>query len=1034
MLLQLYCIKLVIIPVRKMCFDSAQTVHSLDDFSRIENFWIAGIQRLFESLLAIFCLCCLVFSLVCGQAQAAPGNGGTSAATTSPNNVSSTTLSVSSSHTMALKADGSLWGWGNNAFGQLGDGSNTNRISPVLIGNNFSAVAAGDRYTLAVKADGSLWAWGNNDFGQLGDGTTSSWNAPVQIGSGYSSTLSTFGGYGTSYSLALKTDGSLWAWGNNSFSELGDGTTTNRNVPVPIGTGFSTLFQASEYVLALKTDGSLWEWGYLEPSPVQISGVFSAIALAGTSRFALKVDGSLWAWGDNSYGQLGDGTTINQIVPEQIAGSYRAVITTGSSTFALGLDGSLWAWGYNGFGQLGDGTTLQRVAPVLIGSGFNAVTSGANGTQTFALKADGSLWAWGDSGSNTLGDGSGTSQATPVQIGSHFSAVTAAGNRTFGLGSDGSLWGWWFNIWGQLGDGTTTNQALAVLVNGLGLPVDLTLHPGWNLLGNSFTQTISASTLFGDATSVYSVWKWNSARSQWQFYTPAMDSSALQSYATGKGYGVLSTINPGEGFWVNAIKAQTLPITAPIPFNLDSSNLPIGWNLLATGKLVTPSAFNSSFSTQSGTSPKHLTSLWAWSNPDSRWYFYSPSLEYDGTLYSYLSAKAYLAFTGDMTLAKAIGFWANISPAAPAVIARYAYVADLDSNAISMYTVDAATGQLQAGATPTSVASPTFVAIDPTGRYLYAANGGSNRISIYSIDPGTGNLIGYAPIYAGMHPRSIVFDPSGQFVYVTNSDTNDISAFVLNSAGGITPTPLLCGGGSGCNGNNFAAGTFPMAFAVSANGKFAYAVNDNSSDISAYTLDAVSGALTAIPCGMGSVCNGNNFLTGTNPYSISIDPSSQYAYVANANSNNISAFAINASTGALVPVVCGSGNGCSGSNFASGNFPTFVTVAPSGKFVYVVNNGSDTLSAYAINAGTGALSLIPCSGSTGCSGEHYLTGALPYSFTIDPSGKFAYVPNQGSNNVSIYRISAETGALVFIETVPVGSSPLSIGISKALAP
>jgi filamentous hemagglutinin family protein len=956
--------------------------------------------------------------------------------TVSPFFTPSTTLSASSSHTMALKADGSLWAWGVNGDGQLGDGSNTNRISPVLIGSNFSAVSAGDRYTIAVKADGSLWAWGNNNFGQLGDGTTTSRNAPVQIGSDYSSTLTTFGGYGNSYTLALKTDGSLWAWGNNSFGKLGDGTTTNRNMPVSIGTGFRTMTQASEYVLALKTDGSLWEWGYLEPSPVQVDGVFNSMALGGSSRFAIKSDGSLWAWGDNSSGQLGDGTTTSQSTPEQIAGSYGAVITTGSSTFALKLDGSLWAWGYNGFGQLGDGTTTQRLIPVQIGSGFNAVTSGGNGTQTFALKPDGSLWAWGDNGSNTLGDGTGTSQSTPVQIGIHFSGFATASNRTFGLGSDGSLWGWGFNFWGQLGDGTTTNQALPVQITGLGLPFDLTLHAGWNLLGNSFSQAISVSTLFGDATAVNTVWKWNSALSQWQFYTPALDSTALQSYASEKGYVVFSAINPGEGFWVNATKAQTLPSPSPLPFNLSVANLLTGWNLVATGNRVTPTIFNSSFSAQPpvGTSPKHLTSLWAWSNPDSRWYFYSPSLEYNGTLYNYTSAKAYLPFPGDMTLAKAAGFWVNLSPAAPAFIPHFAYVADLGSNAISMYTVDVATGKLQSWSSPTAVASPTFVAIDPTGNLLYAANGGSNRISIFSIDPSTGTLIGYSPIYAGQHPRSIVFDPSGKFAYVTNSDSNDISAFILNISGGITPAPLPCGGGVGCNGNNFVAGTFPIAFAVAANGKFAYAVNNSSSDISAYSVDTVSGALTAIPCGMGSVCHGNNFSTGTNPYSISIDPSSQYAYVVNSNSNSVSAFAINASTGALVPVACGSGAGCSGGNFASGNFPIHVDVDPTGKFVYVVNNSSNDISAYAINTGTGALTLIPCVGSAGCSGNNYATGTLPYSFTIDPSGKFAYVPNQGSNDVTSYSINAETGALVSIETVPAGTSPLSIAITKALAP
>jgi hypothetical protein len=159
-------------------------------------------------------------------------------------------------HTCAIKQDGSLWCWGRNDYGQLGDGTNTDKTTPVQITSEVSSVALGGDHTCAVKTDGSLWCWGNNDFGQLGDGTNTSRTTPVQITSGVSSVA-----LGLHHTCAVKTDGSLWCWGVNWYGQLGDGTNTDKTTPVQITSGVSSVALGRGHTCAVKTDGSLWCWG-----------------------------------------------------------------------------------------------------------------------------------------------------------------------------------------------------------------------------------------------------------------------------------------------------------------------------------------------------------------------------------------------------------------------------------------------------------------------------------------------------------------------------------------------------------------------------------------------------------------------------------------------------------------------------------------------------------------------------------------------------------------------------------------------------
>jgi alpha-tubulin suppressor-like RCC1 family protein len=362
-----------------------------------------------------------------------------SVASVAPTGVPGTMQRISAAwvHALAIKADGTLWTWGGNWSGQLGDGTMINRWRPTSVLAEVVAAAAGQDHTIALKRDGSVWAWGRNNEGQLGDGTFTDRVTKAQVMSGVAAVWATQWGSG-----ALTTSRSLWLWGDNGFGRIGDGTYNSRSRPVQVMTDVVAVGAGKFHTLAVKADRSLWAWGFngsgqlgdgttmRRSSPLRVmTNVTDAAAGEGHS-LALRTDNSLWAWGNNWSGQLGDGTTANRWSPVQIMVGVVSISARGGFSLALKADGSLWAWGNNANGQLGDGTRIGRTLPVEIMRGVAAMAAGDD--YTLALKSDGSVWAWGNNANGQLGDGTNLSRPYPQQV-LDFGPATALPNSPSGL-------------------------------------------------------------------------------------------------------------------------------------------------------------------------------------------------------------------------------------------------------------------------------------------------------------------------------------------------------------------------------------------------------------------------------------------------------------------------------------------------------------------------------------------------------------------------------------------------------------------------
>lgn len=354
----------------------------------------------------------------------------------------------------------------------------------------------------------------------------------------------------------------------------------------------------------------------------------------------------------------------------------------------------------------------------------------------------------------------------------------------------------------------------------------------------------------------------------------------------------------------------------------------------------------------------------------------------------------------------------------PSTKPEFAYVLSYPGNTISMYTVNSCNGGLTP-TTPATIATGGNIygaeglAVDPFGRFVYVANLMSNatdlaNIAMFSIDSNTGVLTPTDPptVPTGFFPQGIGIDPMGRFVYTANSDDNSVSMFTVNTSTGLlTPTnpPSVSTLADVSTGNE----SSPLAVTVDPSGKFAYAVNQDDSTVSMFTIDSTTGVLT--PTTPATV------FTAGSPFGITLTPSGKFAYVPDAYSqpdNFVSEYTVDSLTGVLTPTTQ--------MVISAGNSPTSVAVDPTSNFVYVVNRQANTVSMFTIDQSTG--NLTPNTPAT------ITTGMQPFHIVIDPSGKFAYVTNQNSNSVSVYTLNAD-GTLTGEGTAATGTDPVWIAFT-----
>lgn len=331
---------------------------------------------------------------------------------------------------LAIAEDGSLWGMGANAtYGQLGTGTTTALRVLTKIGTdtNWRQVSMGTDHAVATRTDGTLWAFGRNNNGQAGQGSTATaqYTSPIQIGT---ETTWAWAVAGANHCVAVKTNGTLWAWGLNTSGQCGQGNTTTANYPAPTQVGTAT------------------NW----------SEVGDGLYAGADFTLALRTTGTLWSWGSNTNGQLGIGSTTTGTTTAQIGtlNTWNRVVAGNSFAMATRTDGTLWTWGINTSGQHGNGNLTQATSPVqsLIGTDFDRIACGAE--HVVATRTDGTLWTWGRNNLSQLGQGTlNTLQAanTPVKISdlTGWDLVAASGNGSLATRSDG-LHGWGFNSQGQL--------------------------------------------------------------------------------------------------------------------------------------------------------------------------------------------------------------------------------------------------------------------------------------------------------------------------------------------------------------------------------------------------------------------------------------------------------------------------------------------------------------------------------------------------------------------------------------------------------
>ena len=413
----------------------------------------------------------------------------------------------------ALQNTASATGFRPDPNSSNNSASVTNHVVAESFFTNAIAVGAGNSHTSIVKNDGTVWVSGLGFNGALGDGSSGAGaltRAPLQV-PGLSGVQKIEDGNGFVY--ALKSDGTVWAWGINSSGQLGDGTLVERTRPVQT-TGLTNVVGIAGgnfYGAAVKSDGTVWIWGEdgaftgnfgsRHTTPIQVGGIENVTAIAAGSQhlLMLKSDKTLWSIGANANGQLGDGSSTNRTAPVQVAGvsNVARIAAGGDFSIARKEDGTIWAWGNNFNGQLGPGGGSMDFSahpnPVQVTGLPASMTEIAAGPgHCLAIASDGTIWSWGTNSNLQLGQGNDVSQnPIPAQIPNfaNVAAVSGGNTHSVALKTDGSVWTWGRNADGALGDGTFVNRFAPVRVTGL----QVVSSPVFSPQGGSFNLAVDVT-------------------------------------------------------------------------------------------------------------------------------------------------------------------------------------------------------------------------------------------------------------------------------------------------------------------------------------------------------------------------------------------------------------------------------------------------------------------------------------------------------------------------------------------------------------
>ena len=439
------------------------------------------------------------------------GNGQTTRSSPVPVEVlgitDATTIATGGEYTCALRQAGTIACWGDNRWGQLGNGQSTgdgydrsaDSLVPVeVLGiTDATQITAGYSHTCALRQTGTIKCWGNNWSGQLGNGTETDSSVPVEVLGIINATTITVG---NRYTCALLQTGTIKCWGDSSSGQLGNGTETNSSVPVEVlGITDATAITATSgnshhkgFTCAIRQTGTIKCWGDnssgqlgngqttgSSPVPVEVLGITDAttIATGGGYTCAIRQTGTITCWGNNDDGQLGNGqTTSSSSVPVEVLGITNATTITAVSTYnqgghacALRLTGSIACWGNNTYGQLGNGTETNSSVPVEVLGITDATTIRTSGNHTCALLQTGTIKCWGNNEYGQLGNGTETNSSVPVEVLGITDAttITRSGGHTCALLQTGTIKCWGDNSSGQLGNGTETNSSVPVEVLGI---------------------------------------------------------------------------------------------------------------------------------------------------------------------------------------------------------------------------------------------------------------------------------------------------------------------------------------------------------------------------------------------------------------------------------------------------------------------------------------------------------------------------------------------------------------------------------------